>query len=163
MLFLGLGGLHLLRAVKISTVPTKFLFCGYICYCNGKEPSRNWARPGNASYKICVGCPDNDCTAVKVWLEGRLCRPGLELQSCRRDLLNASVQVSAAVSGTQIRKLLLLGAEIFVNSLANPCWLCLCLLPFPVSPQGPSALGTELLEAFGEERDSLLSEGRDWL
>ena len=87
----------------------------------------------------------------------------MELQNCHRDLLNASVQVSAAVSGTQIRKSLLLGAAVFVNSLNNPSWLCLCLLPFPVSLQDPSALGTEVLEAFGEKCDSPLSKGRDWL
>lgn len=145
-------------------MPTKFLFCSYICYCNGKELSRNWPYPGSASYKISMGCPDNDCTAVKAWLEGQLCRPGLELQNCCRDLLNASVQVSAAVSGTQVRKKsLLLGAAVFVNSLNNPSCFCLCLLLFPVSLQSPFALRTEVLESFGEECDSLLSKGSDWL
>lgn len=68
------------------------------------------------------GCPDNDCTAVKAWLEGWLCRPGL--QNCHRGLLNASAQVSAAASGTQLWESHLLSAEVFANSLNNPSWLC---------------------------------------
>lgn len=60
-------------------------------------------------------------------------------------------KVSAVVPGTVRKKLLLLGGKIFVNSLNSSSWLCLGLLPFHVSPQGPSVLGTEVLEACGEK------------
>lgn len=48
----GIEGFHLLCVVEMSAVRTRFLFCSYICYCNGKKMSRNWAYPGNANHTL---------------------------------------------------------------------------------------------------------------
>lgn len=57
------------------------------------------------------------------------CRPELDHRNASEICFGA---VYAATSGTHMGELVLLGAEIFDNSLCNPSWLHMCLLSSPV-------------------------------